>query len=58
MQPAKHKFTIFKQIVEMIPSYLVPKLARKHDVEKRAEHFQHGVMLFQCFCSPVTCFES
>lgn len=39
MQPAKHKFTIFKQIVEMIPSYLVPKLARKHDVEKRCRTF-------------------
>jgi hypothetical protein len=39
MQPAKHKFTIFKQIVETIPSYLVAKLARKHDVERRCRTF-------------------
>jgi hypothetical protein len=39
MQPAKHKFTIFKQIVEAIPAYLVPKLARKHDVERRCRTF-------------------
>jgi hypothetical protein len=39
MQPAKHKFTIFKQIVEIIPAYLVPKLARKHDVERRCRTF-------------------
>jgi len=39
MRPAKHKFTIFKQIVEMIPAYLIPKLARKHDVEKRCRTF-------------------
>jgi hypothetical protein len=35
MQPAKHKFTIFKQVVETIPAYVVQKLARKHDVERR-----------------------
>jgi len=39
MQPAKHKFTIFKQIVEIIPAYLVAKLARKHDVERRCRTF-------------------
>jgi hypothetical protein len=39
MRPAKDKFTIFKQIVEIIPAYLVPKLARKHDVDKRCRSF-------------------
>ena len=39
MRPAKHKFTIFKQIVGIIPAYLVPKLARKHDVDKRCRTF-------------------
>lgn len=39
MRPAKNKFTIFKQIVEIIPAYLVPKLARKHDVERRCRTF-------------------
>lgn len=39
MRPAKHKFTIFKQIVEIIPAYLVPKLARKHDVDRRCRTF-------------------
>jgi len=53
MQPAKHKFTIFKQIVETIPAYVVPKLARKHDVERRCRTFSawsHVVsMLFAHF---------
>ncbi len=39
MQPAKNKFTIFKQIVGIIPAYLVSKLARKHDVERRCRTF-------------------
>ena len=39
MRPAKDKFTIFKQIMEIIPAYLVPKLSRKHDVEKRCRSF-------------------
>lgn len=53
MQPAKYKFTIFKQIVETIPAYVVPKLARKHDVERRCRTFSawsHVVsMLFAHF---------
>ena len=39
MQPAKHKFTIFKQIMELIPAYLVSKLARKHGVDKHCRTF-------------------
>jgi hypothetical protein len=39
MRPAKDKFTIFKQIVGIIPAYLVPKLATKHDVDKRCRTF-------------------
>jgi hypothetical protein len=39
MKPAKHKFTLLKQVLENIPSYLVPKLARKHGVDKKARTF-------------------
>ena len=39
MKPAKHKFTLLKQVVEIIPSYLVPKLANKHGVDKKSRTF-------------------
>jgi hypothetical protein len=39
MQPAKDKFTILKQIVGIIPAYLVPKLATEHGVDKRCRTF-------------------
>jgi hypothetical protein len=39
MKPAKNKFTLLKQVVENIPSYLVPKLARKHGVDKKSRSY-------------------
>lgn len=39
MKPARHKFTLLKQVVETIPAYLVPKLSRKHGVDKRSRSF-------------------
>lgn len=39
MRPAKDKFTILRQVVGIIPAYLVPKLATKHDVDKRCRTF-------------------
>jgi hypothetical protein len=39
MKPASHKFTLLKQVVENIPSYLVPTLARKHEVDKKSRSF-------------------
>ena len=39
MKPARNKFTLLKQVVENIPSYLVPKLARKHEVDKKSRTF-------------------
>jgi hypothetical protein len=39
MKPAKNKFTLLKQVVENIPSYLVPTLARKHEVDKKSRSF-------------------
>jgi hypothetical protein len=39
MKPAKHKFTLLKQVIENIPAYSVPKLARKHGVDKRSRSF-------------------
>jgi hypothetical protein len=38
-QPSRRETTIVRQLVELIPSYLVPKLARKHGVEARARTF-------------------
>jgi hypothetical protein len=39
MKPAKHKFTLLKQVVEIIPAYLVSKLANKHGVDKKSRTF-------------------
>jgi hypothetical protein len=39
MKPACHKFTLLKQVIETIPSYVVPKLARKHGVDKKVRTF-------------------
>ncbi len=39
MKPARNKFTLLKQVVENIPSYLVPKLARKHGIDKKSRTF-------------------
>lgn len=39
MKPAKNKFTLLKQVVENIPAYLVPKLSRKHNVDKKSRSF-------------------
>ena len=39
MKPTRHKFTILKQVVEKIPSYLVSKLAHKYGVDKQCRTF-------------------
>jgi hypothetical protein len=39
MKPARHKFTLLKQVVENIPVYLVGKLARQHGVDKKVRSF-------------------
>lgn len=39
MKPAKHKFTLLKQVIGNIPPYIVPTLARKHGVDKRSRTF-------------------
>ena len=39
MKPAKHTMTVLKQVVELIPAYLVAKLARKHGVDKKSRSF-------------------
>ena len=38
-QPARSKFSILKQICNLIPPHLVPKLARETGVDKRARAF-------------------
>ena len=39
MKPAGHQFTTLKQICDLIPSNLVPKLAKEHGVDKRSRSF-------------------
>jgi len=39
MKPAKSTMTVLKQVVEPIPGYLVPKLARKHGIDKQSRSF-------------------
>ena len=39
MKPAKSTMPVLKQIVELIPAYLVSKLARRHGVEKKSRTF-------------------
>lgn len=38
-QPNRPQPTVLRQLVELIPAYLVPKLAREHGVEARARSF-------------------
>ena len=39
MKPATSKNTVLNQICNLIPRNLVPKLARKHGVDKKARYF-------------------
>lgn len=39
MKPTKSTMTVLKQAVELIPAYLVPKLARKHGVDRQSRSF-------------------
>jgi hypothetical protein len=39
MKPARNKFTLLKQVLENIPAYVVPKLARKHGIDKQCRSF-------------------
>jgi hypothetical protein len=39
LQPSRRQSTVLRQLVELIPAHLVPKLARKHGVEKQARTF-------------------
>jgi len=50
MGPAKHKFTILKQVVGHIPQNLVPTLARKHPVIPSTRYARRQVS-FYCWSS-------
>ena len=39
MKPAKHSYTILKQICNHIPAHLVPKLAKSFGADKKARSF-------------------
>jgi hypothetical protein len=50
MKPAKHQYTIVKQICNHIPAHFVPKLARSFGVDKKAGSFSpwsHVVSMLQ-----------
>ncbi len=36
MKPAKHKYTVLHQICNIIPAFLVSKLAKKYGIDKQA----------------------
>ncbi|HIG28065.1 MAG TPA: DUF4372 domain-containing protein [Verrucomicrobiales bacterium] len=38
-KPTRSNFTILKQLCQLIPSHMVSKLARKHEVHKKARMF-------------------
>jgi hypothetical protein len=38
-QPSRRQATVLRQLVELIPSYLVAKLARAHGVDRQARTF-------------------
>ena len=38
-QPSRRQATVLRQLVELIPSYLVPKLARVHGVDRQSRTF-------------------
>ena len=38
--PARHQFTVLKQIVDVIPRNLISKLATKHGVDKKSRSFK------------------
>src|SRR5947209_20418933 len=49
------KPTVLRQLVELIPAYLVPKLAREHGVDEQARTFSpwsYGVALLDAQFSP------
>jgi hypothetical protein len=39
MKPAKHKYTVLHQICNIIPAFLVSKLAKKYGIDKQARSF-------------------
>lgn len=39
MKPTKHKFTTLKQVMDTIPAYLIPSLAKKHGIDKKSRTF-------------------
>jgi Transposase DDE domain/Domain of unknown function (DUF4372) len=38
-QPTRSKFSVFRQLCNLIPNHLVPKLARQHRVDEKARSF-------------------
>ena len=49
MKPAKHKFTVLKQVCELIPRNLVPSLAKKYSIKSRSfSPWSHVVSLVHC----------
>jgi len=51
LRPTRGRFSIFRQICDLIPAHLVPQLARETGVDKKARTFSpwsHLVSLIYC----------
>jgi len=46
MESTRGKFSIVKQVCELIPPHLVSTLARKHGVSEKSRTFSRGAMWF------------
>jgi len=56
MKPMKSTMTVLKQVVELIPSYLVSKLASKHGVDKQSHTFKpRNSSALSTVVTPETC---
>jgi len=44
MKPSRHQFTVQKHTVDLVPPNLVPKLARKYEVDKQNRQFTPGMV--------------
>jgi len=50
MDAARSKLTTLKQICDLIPPHLIPKLAKEHGVEEKCRTFDQQAMWCRC-CS-------
>ena len=49
--PSTHKFAVLRQLCNLIPTHLVPKLARETGVDKKARSFSPWSHLVSLLCA-------